>query len=597
MAEFLQQQDGIIDFDIFINGSKIKDTVEVQKIMIEMEVNRIGLASIVIQDGGAIGVENEPFINSEGKDFIPGSDIEIALGDIDKTKKVFKGIILSQRLMVKGDKSQLIITCQDKAVNLTQGRYNAIFQNMKDSDAIKSIVSKYNLNLDMDTTKYEHPSLVQYNCTDWDYIVMRAEANNMVVHTYQNKISIKKIDFSINAKYELKASQFVIDIDLALESKNISDSYKMSSWDSDSQEVLSSSIQIQDTLNQGNITAKKIASTLKNSYDSYSSTPISKTEMDVHLESLTDKAVLDKIRGKITIPGNTKINAGDIIKLSEFSSRFNGKAFISKVAHSIQDGEWLTILQVGKDSQPHAALGDVQELGASGLLPAIKGTQIAIVKKTNEDPDNNFRVLVTMPPFKGTGQNEGIWARIASPYASADAGYFFFPEVGDEVLLTFMNNDPRFPVIIGSLYSAKHKPREIPDEKNQFKSIYSKSGIHITFDDEDKILTIETPGKNSIVLDDKEKSICMKDMHENSIVMDHSGITMKTPKDLKLTADGNINIIAAANLAMLAKADVTLDGSSVTHSAKTSFTAKGHASAELSASGQTTVKGAMVMIN
>ena len=41
MAELIKQNDGIIDFDILINGQKVKDTVEVQEIYIEMEVNRI----------------------------------------------------------------------------------------------------------------------------------------------------------------------------------------------------------------------------------------------------------------------------------------------------------------------------------------------------------------------------------------------------------------------------------------------------------------------------------------------------------------------------------------------------------------------------
>jgi Rhs element Vgr protein len=597
MAEFLQQQDGIIDFDIFINGRKIKDTVEVQEIMIEMEVNRIASASIVIQDGGAIGVVNEPFTHSEGKDFIPGSEIEIALGYIDNTKKVFKGTVISHRLLVKGDRSQLIIKCQDNAVNLTKGRYNAIYQEMKDSDAIKSIVSKYGLEFEMDATTYEHPCLMQYNCSDWDYLVIRAEANNMIVQTDQNKLSIKKLDFNGEPKYEIRSSQFVIDIDLSLESKNISASYKMSSWDPNVQEVVTSSVQLQDTLGQGNLTAKKLSSTLKNSFDSYSSTPISKSEMEIHLGSLANNAVLDKVRGTITVPGNTKITAGDIIKLSEFSSRFNGKAYISKVTHNLQDGEWLTVLQVGKNTQPHASFPDVEEFGASGLFPAIRGTQIATVKKVFEDPDNNFRVLVTMPSFTGVGQEVGIWARIAFPYASADAGWFFFPEVGDEVVLNFLNDDPRFPIIFGSLYSTKNIPKETPNEKNQFKSIYSKSGIHITFDDEAKILTVQTPGMNTIVLDDENKNITIKDMNENSILMNESGITIKTPKDLNLTADGNINIKATSNLSMSATADATLDGQSITQKAKTSFTAKGNASAELSASGQTIVKGAMVMIN
>jgi uncharacterized protein involved in type VI secretion and phage assembly len=371
----------------------------------------------------------------------------------------------------------------------------------------------------------------------------------------------------------------------------------MSSWEADTQEIITATLKINDALSQGNLNAKKLSENLTNSSDSYSSTPLEKEEMNTWLKSRADLAVLEKIQGKITIPGNTNIIAGDLILLSEFSARFNGKAFISKVTHSLQDGKWLTELYVGKSAKPHASLKGVEDIGASGLIPALRGTQIATVKKIHEDPDNNFRVLVNLPTFIGTGQEEGVWARIAFPSASADAGFFFFPEVGDEVLLTFTNDDPRFPIIIGSLYSAKNKSKEIPDEKNQFKSIYSKSGINIRFDDEDKILTIETPDKNTIVLDDKEKSISINDMNDNSIVMDSSGITMKTPKDINLKADGNINLTATSNLAMKATADATLDGLSITHSAKTSFTAKGNASAELSASGQTTVKGAMVMIN
>jgi Rhs element Vgr protein len=597
MTEIIKQTDGIIDFDILINGKKIKDTVEVQEIAIEMEVNRITSAVIVVQDGGARGVVNEPYTNSEGKDFIPGSEIEISLGYIDKTKKVFKGIIVSQRLKIKGDSSQLTVTCLDKAVNMTKGRYNSIFQNKTDSDALKSIVSKYGLNFEIDATSQEHPVLMQYNCSDWDYLVVRAEANNMLVNTYQNELSVKNIDFNAQAQYEIKSSQIVIDIDLSLESENISGIYNMSSWDADTQEIVTTTLKVNDTLSQGNLSAKKLSENLTNSSDSYSSSPIEKVEMDTWLKSRADSAILEKIQGKITIPGNTKIIAGDLILLSEFSARFNGKAFISKVTHSLQDGEWLTELTVGKSAKLHASLNDIEDMGASGLIPALRGTQIATVKKIYEDPDNNYRVLVTLPAFIGTGQEEGIWARIAFPYASAAAGFFFFPEVGDEVLLTFTNDDPRFPVIIGSLYSAKNKPREIPDKKNQFKSIYSKSGINIKFDDEDKILTIETPDKNTIVLDDKEKSISIKDLNDNSIVMDSSGITMKTPKNINLIADGNINLTATANLAMKATADATLDGASITQSAKTSFIAKGNASAELSASGQTTIQGAMVMIN
>src|SRR5665648_157842 len=95
MAKVLQQSDGVISFDILINGKKIKDVVEVIEISIQMEVNKITSATILIEDGGIIGSVNDPFSNSEGPDFIPGNDIEISLGYDNKRESAFKGIILS----------------------------------------------------------------------------------------------------------------------------------------------------------------------------------------------------------------------------------------------------------------------------------------------------------------------------------------------------------------------------------------------------------------------------------------------------------------------------------------------------------------------
>lgn len=597
MAEILQQQDGIIGFDILVNGKRIKDTVEVQKISIQMEVNRIASATLVIQDGGAIGVLSEPFSNSEGADFIPGNEIEMSIGYNDKRQKVFKGIIISQRLLVKGDTYQLIIECRDKAFNLTKGRFNSLFQEQPDSDAFSTISTKYGLELDIDVTSYQNPCLVQYNCTDWEYLLMRSKANNMWVVTNQNTLSIKKIDLRKKPDYEIKSSQIIIDIDLTLDSQNISRSYTMSSWDSKTQQMISSSVAIDDSLGQGNLTATKLSSVLENDSKDCTSASLSESEMKEYLEAEKIRAVLSKIQGTITIPGTTKILAGTIIKLSEFSARFNGNAFVSKVSQDLEDGEWLTKLTIGYSRKEHPIYAEVPHPGANHLIPEIQGTHIGVVEQIHSDPTSNYRILVKVPTLQGTDMESGIWARMSIPYASSSAGFFFFPEIGDEVVLSFTNNDPRFPIILGSLYSEKNKPCFEPEDTNPYKAIQSKSGIHITFDDEDKILTIETPDKNTVILDDINKSICLKDMNNNSLVMNASGITLKSDTDIKLEASGNINITAQSNVDVKATSDVTMEGMNVSQSAQTSFTAKGNASAELSASGQTTVKGAMVMIN
>ena len=79
--------------------------------------------------------------------------------------------------------------------------------------------------------------------------------------------------------------------------------------------------------------------------------------------------------------------------------------------------------------------------------------------------------------------------------------------------------------------------------------------------------------------------------------MDSGGITLTSAKDITLKAKGNITMDATMKLSATAKQDVSLEGLNVKAQAKIGASVKGNATAELSASGQTTVKGAMVMIN
>ena len=87
------------------------------------------------------------------------------------------------------------------------------------------------------------------------------------------------------------------------------------------------------------------------------------------------------------------------------------------------------------------------------------------------------------------------------------------------------------------------------------------------------------------------------DRNWNEIRMDKIGIPLWSAKDLTLKAKGGITMDATMKISGTAKQDVSLEGLNVKVQAKVGATVKGNATAELSASGQTTVKGAMVMIN
>jgi uncharacterized protein involved in type VI secretion and phage assembly len=167
-----------------------------------------------------------------------------------------------------------------------------------------------------------------------------------------------------------------------------------------------------------------------------------------------------------------------------------------------------------------------------------------VVGKFEADPDKEYRLKVILP---GIDEKEGIvWARLATPDAGLERGYFFRPEPGDEVVVGFFNDDPRQAVVLGSLYSSKNKPP--PDvaqltDKNISKAIVTKTGTTIGFTDEDKSsVYIQTPETNTIVLDDNEQMIHIEDQHGNAITMSKDGIEIKSAKDLKIDASGNVEI-------------------------------------------------------
>lgn len=110
-------------------------------------------------------------------------------------------------------------------------------------------------------------------------------------------------------------------------------------------------------------------------------------------------------------------------------------------------------------------------------------------------------------------------------------------------------------------------------------------------------VTILTRSNSKIVIDDPNKLLVVQDINGNRIEMGPEGIKIISPKDIVFEAGGNISLQATGNITTTAKADISQTALNITQSANLAFTAKGAATAELSASGQTTVKGALVLIN
>ena len=122
----------------------------------------------------------------------------------------------------------------------------------------------------------------------------------------------------------------------------------------------------------------------------------------------------------------------------------------------------------------------------------------------------------------------------------------FRPEPGDEVVVGFVNDDPRQAVILGALYSSKNTlPTAVGSvtKDNITKAIVTRKGTVIKFLDNDKpAVHIETPAKNTIVLDDEAQTIRLADQHGNKMTLSKDGITIESAKDVTIKASGNVDI-------------------------------------------------------
>lgn len=344
---------------------------------------------------------------------------------------------------------------------------------------------------------------------------------------------------------------------------------------------------------QGDLQPKNIAS--GGSMLLQTDAPTEEKALKQWADSMALKAALARYQGSVSFYGSAKAKPGCIIELKGLGKRFNGNLFVGSVTHTIEDNEWTTEAGAGVSPLNITDEPDVVSPTASGYLPGLQGLHAAVVKKLDGDPQKEYRIQVELPWLDG--KSKLLWARLATMYATGGMGTFFLPEPGDEVLVGFMNQDPGHPVILGSLYGAKHKPPFEYEAKNNTKAIVTREKLRIEFDEEKKVITVATPGKNTLEISDDGKQIRLADQHKNEIKMDSGGITLTSAKDIKLKAKGGITMDATMKLSAAAKQDVSLEGLNVKVQAKVGASVKGNATAELSASGQTTVKGAMVMIN
>lgn len=166
-----------------------------------------------------------------------------------------------------------------------------------------------------------------------------------------------------------------------------------------------------------------------------------------------------------------------------------------------------------------------------------------------------------------TLQDAVLSARVAVPFAGPSKGAFLLPDVGDEVVLAFVNHDVRFPVVVGGLWNGRDAaPETLGGDGVDRWTITGKKGTRIAIVESDggqPTIECSTPGgPTATITDDGGGKIELR-AAGSTITIDSSGVTVETSSEAKVTAGtvtveaGNVKVDApAATFTGLVKCEV-----------------------------------------
>ena len=575
-----------VSYNIKVGSTTYASQGPILSILTYSEINKIPHASIMIMDGEP---SKQDFALSSENIFNPGEKISIELGYDGTNNEVFSGIIIRHRIKSRsGNSSALYIECKHAAFKMVGGRKTNYFESQDDKAILTSVFGDSNVggSLSCSGSFLESETSLQLDITNWDYFMLRCEANAKVVLFDGDNVIVDDPKLEGSPVATFNYGQDIFEFESEADAENQFNKLEGFSWDSDSQEVisavgnLSSFTQLENT----GINTADMQSVLGIDGQLSHGGEVSADELESWGNSKATIASLSKVIGRIKIAGNSDIKIGDVIEIKGVGEKFSGNVMVSAIKQVVNNTGWFTDIQFGLNNNWYSTRNDLNSKYIGNLTPSVNGLQIGKVLKI--DGDEKYRVLIALPV---AGEDVQIWARMVFEDAGNNRGKIFWPEIDDEVIVGFLNSDPRHPVVLGSLFSKTNIPPILPDEDNFEKGIITKEKVKIIINDEDKSVNIETPEGNSIFIDDETKSIILEDQNQNSITMDKSGIT--------ISSQGDINIESSKGINITSQMDLKMEGMNIANTANAKFSADGQAGAELTTSAIAVVKGSMVQIN
>jgi uncharacterized protein involved in type VI secretion and phage assembly len=587
-------QTNIPVIDIKVGTAAVTDAEsELEEVVIDTTYNLPAMATIRLIDPKMKWIK--------GDVFAIGKKLSLTLGAPKSTggtepAEVFVGeiVALEPHFSSQGTHT-LTVRAYDRSHRMHLGTKSRTFVDMTDSDIVKKVAEDSKLDVEATATTIKYEYVVQNNQTDMEFLIERARRVGFHLCVIADKLHF----FSPKnppAGPILELGEGLRDLSVRMSAARQAENFAARGWDFRKKEAIlgeSPAVKLWHDNGQSKSGGEVSGSVFpKSQLDIVNHVPRTVDEA----KQLAAAAATDQegqfFEASGVAWGHPKLVAGVEVELKGLGPTFSGKYFVTSAAHVYNEGGYDVHFTVsGRYPQSFNQLLRSTQDGSNqrGLM---EGVVIGVVTSL-KDPENHGRVQVKFPWIMDVKKGIPIgsnWARIAAPSAGKERGFYFLPEVEDEVLVAFEHGDPNSPFIVGALWNGKDAPPETNaaahvNGKTIHRILASRLGHRFVFDDSDdkkSILIEDTTKTQSIFIDSTKKSI-----------------TIKAAGDMLIDVTGNIDIKSGANITIEAKGNIKASGINVDVNASgnanveatSALGLKGTASAKLESPATTTVAG------
>ncbi len=569
-----------VTYEVLLDGDKVWNAL--LGLSVSNELNRVPRArlefnyrDIEVNEGSEDGFEIEQADDFEPRpknakiDFLPGKEIEIKLGRDDENETVFKGYIIKQNVVAKNNGSlNIYVECRHVCNRMTlnkrtrfyhhdankSGSANQDIDVVTDFDVLEKLVENYSadgLSFQVENelrTDLEHENMTQYECTDWDFLMIRAEARGYVCLIDDEVVNLINPKVAESSAHTLVFGEDMLEYEAVYDETIPSEANYATGWYIDNLErrienlkngnsdAIHENIQTETTLNYGAILSSK--------------------EIEIYLANEVLRQETGLLQGTSKIGGTTAFKVGDTISITGFQSVWDRDTLVSGIKHVLVNSVWHSHVQFGISKVPHAEKYQINIQSSNPLMARTSGLLIGKVIQYKNGADGHELIEVEIPAYNAEETTQTVYARLANFAAGANGGAVFRPYPDDEVVLGFVNDDPRHPIILGSLYNSTTEPPYALDEDVQPEIGLSFNDWKISIHEEDEVMTIASPKGQEFVLDDSDESISMAFDSSNGIKISSDGIELNG-SNITITAGGSGKIEMGA-MEIEAKADTSM---------------------------------------